>query len=147
MAHVRKLIRDNLKTALTGLTTTGSRVYQSRVYPLAAATLPGLLIYSKDEATEYQTIGLPRLQLRTVSFTVEAYVKGVSDYDDTLDQICLEVEESLYTNSSLGGYASDVMVTSFEADFNGDGDQPVSRATLTIEVQYQTLENDLEAVV
>lgn len=147
MAHVRKLIRDNVKTALTGLATTGNRVYQSRVYPLSAAKLPGLLVYSRGEATEYETIGLPRLQFRTVSFTVEAYVKGVSGYDDTLDQICLEVEEALYINSSLGGYASDVMVTSFEADFNGDGDQPISRATLTVEVQYQALENDLETVV
>ena len=35
MAHLRKQIRDNVVTALTGLSTTGSRVYGSRVYPMA----------------------------------------------------------------------------------------------------------------
>ena len=147
MAHVRKLLRDSLTTALTGLATTGAKVYQSRVYPIAAEKLPGLLIYSRAEITEYQTIGVPRLQLRSIAFTVEAYVKGTTGYDNTIDQICLEIEEALYANRTLGGNAQDVMITGFEADFNGDGDQPVSRATLTIEVQYQTLEDNPDVAV
>jgi hypothetical protein len=78
---------------------------------------------------------------------VEAYVKGTTGYDNTIDQICLEIEEALYANRTLGGNAQDVMITGFEADFNGDGDQPVSRATLTIEVQYQTLEDNPDVAV
>jgi hypothetical protein len=147
MAHVRKLLRDSVTSALTGLATTGNKVYQSRVYPIAPDKLPGLLIYSRAETTEYQTIGVPRLQLRATSFTVEAYVKGTTGYDNTIDQICLEIEEALYANRTLGGNAQDVMITGFEADFNGDGDQPVSRATLTIEVQYQTLEDNPDVAV
>jgi hypothetical protein len=144
MAHVRKLLRDSVTSALTGLATTGNKVYQSRVYPIAPDKLPGLLIYSRAETTEYQTIGVPRLQLRATSFT---YVKGTTGYDNTIDQICLEIEEALYANRTLGGNAQDVMITGFEADFNGDGDQPVSRATLTIEVQYQTLEDNPDVAV
>ena len=49
MAHLRKQIRDNFVTALTSLSTTGSRVYASRVYPMAAANLPGLCVYAKSE--------------------------------------------------------------------------------------------------
>lgn len=147
MAHVRKLIRDSLTSALTGLATTQARVYQSRVYPIAQDKLPGLLIYSRSESTEYQTIGLPRLQLRSISFTVEAYVKGTSGYDNSIDEICLQIEEALYANRTLGGNAQDVMITGFEADFNGDGDQPVSMATLTVEVQYQTLEDNPDIAV
>lgn len=46
-AVLRKQIRDNVVTTLTGLSTTGSRVYASRVYPMAAANLPGLCVYAK----------------------------------------------------------------------------------------------------
>ena len=55
MAHVRQQLRERAATTLTGLTTTGSRVYQSRIYPLGAANLPGLLIYTKSEASEPET--------------------------------------------------------------------------------------------
>ena len=34
MAHVRQQIRDAIVTALTGLTTTGTNVFRSRIYPL-----------------------------------------------------------------------------------------------------------------
>ena len=34
--HVRQQIRERIATDLTGLTTTGSKVYQSRVYPAIA---------------------------------------------------------------------------------------------------------------
>ena len=52
MAHLRKQIRDNVVTALTGLSTTGSRVYASRVYP----NLPGLCVYTKSESVEILTM-------------------------------------------------------------------------------------------
>ena len=33
MAHKRTSIRNNVTTTLTGLTTTGSNVFESRIYP------------------------------------------------------------------------------------------------------------------
>jgi len=67
LAHLRKQIRDNVVTVLTGLSTTGSRVYASRVYPMAAANLPGLCVYTKSESVEILTMTPPRSQLRTLS--------------------------------------------------------------------------------
>lgn len=147
MAHVRQLIRENIETTLTGLTTTGSRVFVSRVYPIAADNLPGLAIYSSDESTEYVTTGLPRTQLRTLSINVEAYVRGNSNYDDSLDTICSEVEVALYTDGTRGGYAKDTKITAMDSEFSGDGDQPVARATLRVEVEYATKENDVTTAV
>ena len=145
MAHVRKLIRDDIETTLTGLTTTGSNVYQTRVYPIAEDRLPGLAIYTSTEATDYATITPPRTQVRTLSVSVDVYVKSVTGYDDTLDAACVEIEEALYTDRTRGGNAKDTRITAFDSDFSGDGDQPVARATLTVEVEYVTLENDVEA--
>jgi len=142
MSHVRKSIRDNIKTTLTGLATTRSNVFQSRVYPMHSSKLPGILIYNKSEETSYETVSTPRMQNRTADYQVEVYVKGTANYDDTLDQICLEIEEALYEDLTRGDNASDTRITSFYADFDGGGDQPVAVATLTVEVTYQVRENN-----
>jgi len=142
MTHVRKNIRDDIKTTLTGLATTGSNVYQSRVYPIHGSKLPGILLYNRSEETTYETVSTPRMQNRRCEYQVEIYVKGVANYDNTLDQICLEVEEALYTDLTRGGNARDTRITSFDAEFDGGGDQPVAVATLTVEVTYQVRENN-----
>jgi len=95
LAHLRKQIRDNVVTALTGLSTTGSRVYASRVYPMAAAKLPGLCVYAKSEEVETTTTTRPRTQLRTLTLSVEGFAVATSGLDNTLDAISLEVEEAL----------------------------------------------------
>jgi len=145
MAHVRKSIRDNITTTLTGLTTTGSRVFQTRLFPLATAKLPGLCIYTRNETTQYTTVGKPRTQIRELEVLVEAYAKGTSSIDNTLDTIAVQVEEALYTDLTRGGYAKDTQVTSFEVDYDGEGDQSVGVARFTISVTYVTVENDIEA--
>lgn len=144
MSHVRKSIRDNIVTTLTGLTTTGSNIYRSRVYPLAANKLPGLTVYTKSEETEYATNTRPRTLLRTLSVIIEAYVQGLSDYDSQIDAIAIEIEEALSTDVTRGGFAKDTKLTGFEAEYSGDGDIPVASATFAVEVLYSTQETDAE---
>jgi hypothetical protein len=142
MAHIRKEIRDDIKTTLTGLATTGENVFQSRVYPMRSNNLPCILIFNKSEQVAYSSIGIPRLQERLATYDVEVYVKGTSGYDDTLDAICVEIEEALATDITRGGDAIDTQIVSFESEFNGDGDQPVAYCKLTVEVKYQVRENN-----
>lgn len=147
MSHVRQQIRDDIVTTLTGLTTTGSNVFRSRIFPLEDTSLPALCIYTKSEVSEYDTIGLPRSVNRVLDVAVEAYVKGVSNYDNTLDTIAVEVEEAIAADVTLGGLAKDAQITAFEADFAGDGEQPVAVGRFTITVEYRTVENDVETAV
>ena len=147
MSHVRQQIRDDIVTTLTGLTTTGSNVFRSRIFPLEETNLPALCIYTKSEASEYDTIGLPRSVNRILDVAVEAYVKGVSNYDNTLDTIAVEVEEAIAADVTLGGLAKDAQITAFEADFAGDGEQPVAVGRFTVTVEYRTVENDVETAV
>ena len=79
--HVRTQIREKIGTTLTGLTTTGSRVYQSRVYPLESGGTPALLIYTKSEDSEPTVIGSNRLSERNLSVAVEIYVKATANFD------------------------------------------------------------------
>lgn len=143
MAHVRKQIRDNIVTTITGLATTGSNVYRTRVYPLADAKLPGLAVFTDSEEIEPSTITPPRTQMRTLTVRIEAFVKGVSNFDDQLDTISEEVEEALAADITRGGLAQDTRITGFEADFSGEGDQPVGVGRISVSVDYVTIENDV----
>lgn len=144
MAHVRKQIRDAIVIATTGLTTTGSNVFRSRIYPLEQTKLPGLCIFTRSEAVEFDTLTMARSINRVLDVMIEAYVSATANYDNTLDQIAVEVEEALAANVTLGGLAKDTQVTAFEADFSGDGEQPVAIGRFTVTVQYRTSETDVE---
>lgn len=146
MSHIRKRIRDAVVTALTGLTTTGTRVYKSRVYPLESGKLPGLCIYTKSEEISTTTINRPRTQIRTLEVVVEGYVMANSAFDDTIDQISVEVEEALYTNALLGGLAKETNILSFDADYSGEGEKVVGVGRWTVNVVYTDKENDVETV-
>ena len=144
MAHVRQQIRAAIVTALTGLTTTGSNVFRSRIYPLESGKLPGLCIFTRSEAVEFDTLTISRSINRVLEVTVEAYVSATANYDNTLDTIAVQVEEALAADVTLGGLSKDLQVTVFEADFAGDGEQPVAVGRFTVTVQYRTAERDVE---
>lgn len=144
MAHVRKQIRDAIVTTLTGLTTTGTRVYRNRVFPLEGGKLPALCIFTKSETIEYDTMTISRSVMRRLEIMVEAYVKATANYDNTLDTIAVQVEEALASDVTLGGLSKDLTVTAFEADFDGGGEQTAAIGRFTIEVLYRTVENDVE---
>ena len=144
MAHVRQQIRDAIVTALNGLTTTGSNVFRSRIYPLEKAKLPGLCIYTRSETTEFDTLTINRSVQRELEVAVEAYVSATANYDNTLDTIAVQVEEALAADVTLGGLSKDMQVTAFEAEFAGDGEQPVAVGRFTVAVQYRPAQNDVE---
>jgi hypothetical protein len=141
MAHARQSIRDNIVSTVSGLSTTGQRVFRNRVYPMGESKLPGLLVYTESEEIEPSTITPPRTQMRRMNVVIEAYVKAVSNYDETLDTISQQVEEALSADSTRNDLAKDTRILSFESEFSGEGDQPVAVGRMSIEVVYATLEN------
>lgn len=145
MAHVRKQIRDDVVSTVTGLVTTGSRVYKSRVYPLATDKLPALFVYTNSEASE--RISNDGTYERTVTINIEALVQANTGYDDTLDLIAKEVEIAIQADLTLGGLAKDTRLVSFETDFSDQSDKPLARGTIQIEVDYYTIEGAPETAV
>lgn len=147
MSHVRKQIRDNVVTALTGLATTGNNVYRSRVYPLASGKLAGLCVYTKSESVEYQTITRPRGQYRTLDLVIEAYAIATANLDNTIDQISLEIEEALTIDVTRGGLAKDTLISDIEVEYQADGEKPVGMCKISVIVEYRTAENDVETAI
>ena len=142
MTHARKTIREQVGTTLTGLTTTGSNVFQSRVYPLQDSNLPALLIYTKEETSEAIVMGNNRVLERELTLAVEAYVKTNSNSDDTIDLISKEIEVAIGTDTTLNNRAKDVFLVSTDINYIGEGENPVAVATFNFLVSYCTDEND-----
>ena len=144
MAHFRQQIRERVATTLTGLTTTGSNVFQSRVYPLENTKLPCLLIYTREESSQPLAMNPPRSIEKVLQLVVEAYVKANTNYDDTIDTICKEVEEALFTDRLINNLAKDSFLVSTEINYNGDGDNPLGIVVMTFEIAYHHIEGTLE---
>jgi hypothetical protein len=147
MSHIRKQIRDNVVTTVTGLTTTTTKVYRSRVYPIASGKLPGLCVYTQSESIESATLTRPRTKMRTLDVVIEGYALANSNLDNTLDQISLEVEEAMVTDVTRGGKAKDTELTSVEIEQVGEGETQAGIVRMTFTVTYATLENDAEVAV
>mgnify|MGYP000246369384 CR=1 FL=1 len=77
--HLHKQIRDKVETLLTGLSTSGARVYANRLQPLLDANLPGLRISADSETAAPQTIHAPYLQERTLNVAIECCAKAASN--------------------------------------------------------------------
>ena len=145
--HLRRQIRERAATTLTGLTTTGSNVFQSRVYPMENAGLPGLCIYTTDEAIEIQSMGGTRNVSRDLTLIVEGYATDSANVDDTLDQIGKEVEIAMSGDITLNDLAQDSYLSSVEITLSGDGSTGIGKITHSYTVVYQNAENAPDAAL
>ena len=145
--HIRQQIREYFGTTLTGLSTTGSNVYESRIYPIENSKLPALVIYTKSETSEPIVIGTDRVMSRELSVVVEGYAKATSDFDDTVDTISKEVEEAIAADRTLDGKAKDTYLESTEIEFNGEGEKPLGYVSLTFLTNYYVKETNPDVAV
>ena len=53
--HVARQILDEVVSTCTGLTTTGTNVFRSRVHTMVESSLPALLIYTREDVMEEET--------------------------------------------------------------------------------------------
>mgnify|MGYP005828137809 FL=1 len=148
MSHVRQQIREAFGTACSGLSTTGTNVFQTRVYPIESGSLPGLCIYTTSETVSDQVEdlgGASRLVTRSLSVRVEGYARASSNLDDTLDTISAEVETAVADSTSIDALLTDLELSSTDVSFS-EGDQEIGVITLDFGVIYTTAFNDPETV-
>ena len=135
--HLRTSLRDAMATAVTGLTSTGSRVHKSRLYPVAADSLPCLLVACGEQEQLQQESNY--IQQRTLLMTVRGMAKATGDLDATLNQIALEVEAAVQAAGVLGGKVDDVTLIEISTDVDDSMDKPVGVIELTYRLIYFTV--------
>jgi len=146
MSHAHKLIRDAAKTALTGLTTTGARVFANRLYALADTELPGLRISLDNESVETETVNPYPVQQRTLDLTVECCAKANSALDDAVDQMQLEVETALAAGISVSGKTLDCLLVGSQFD-DAIGLTPVAVKKAVFQVTFFTHSNAPQTLI
>src|SRR4051812_46233251 len=102
--HVTLQVLDAVLTAVTGLTTTGTRVYQMRPEDraLQADEMPALLVFLGAEEVVPVTLDGTLIQ-RTTHINIGVRVKGIGQIDETVDIIRKEVETVMAATFTVGG--------------------------------------------
>jgi hypothetical protein len=138
--HAREQIRDKVVTKVTSLTTTGTRVYPSRKYPLDDDLFPGLCVYTLNESIDEEEGKLAGIQFRSVDVVIEGYDALVAGLDDKLDDIAAEVETAIFADRFFTGLLKALDLTTTEIDLNVEAAKPVGMIKLTFKAQYLTAE-------
>lgn len=138
--HVHKQIRSALVTKLTGLTTSGSRVYANRLQALPDALSPTLLVVLDEESSTPDTIHAPHVQERTLTAVVSAVAKATSALDDTLDLMSKEVEVALSSGITAGSTTLYPIYTGMSFD-DEQGDKPVGIKRMSFSIPFAAMSN------
>ena len=135
--HLRRQIRERVATMLTGLSTTGSNVFQSHVYPLENSDLPALCIYTQDEEIEVGAMGDPRVCHSTMTLIVDGYAQTSSNLDDQLDQIGKEVQVAMTGDLDINNLVKDSYLSSVDISYSGEGTSPIGIIRHNYSVLYR----------
>jgi hypothetical protein len=138
--HLHKQIRAAVVAKLTGLTTSGSRIYANRLQPLPDTTSPTLLVTLDEETATQATFHTNPYYQRELRLSVAAIVKATSALDDTLDLMSKEVEVALAAGITVGSSTLDVFYAgmSFEDE---QSDKPVGIKRMSFTIPYTAAAN------
>jgi hypothetical protein len=141
MATKREQVLTAIRTALTGTTGVGTRIYRSRVEPLARQESPAIVVEPVSDTAEQNT-ALPTLDW---SLTVRVAVIVRGDIPDQLaDPIIEDAHSKIMADLTLGGYAIDVQPQSVSFDLM-EADQPAGVIMMDYLVRYRTSVADLSS--
>lgn len=149
MTHARTQIRTAAAAALTGLATTGAKVFKSRFRPTDDDELPCMLVYFDDErGIEKTTTGNPGRLSRPGELVVKGLAKKSDALDDELDQIAAEVEVAIAANVTLGGLVREgVWLTDINVTMNEEMETPCGEIVMIFAATYSTNSNAPEVAL
>jgi hypothetical protein len=139
MSTKRELILTAIRNALTGTTGVGTRIYRSRVEPLARAESPALIVEPVSD-TPAQNTSLPTLDWSLGVRVVVIIRNNVPD--QAADPIIDSLHSKLMADLTLGGIAIDIQPGTTEFTLQ-EGDTPIGVIFCSYLVRYRTDVNNL----
>lgn len=148
MAHVRTQIRDAVVSALTGLSQTGDNVFSSHKFPMSKKNLPGICVYTGDESSEVISITATGTKLqRILEISAEVYIKEVTNIDEEVDDISVEIEKAIDSDGTLSGLTKSIFPSEFGLELDKEAEKPVAVATLRFNAVYEIIKSNPELAV
>ena len=142
MTTRRESILTAIRTALTGTAQVDTRIYRSRVEPMARAESPAIVVEPISDQAEQNT-SLPRLDW-TLNVRVAIIVRG-NIPDQLADPIVESMHSKLMADLSLGGLAMDIQPISVSFDVV-EADQPAGVIACDYAVRYRTSVSNLSSL-
>ena len=139
MTTKRETILAAIRTALIGTTGVSTRIYRSRVEPLARGELPAIVVEPATDTAEQNT-SLPTLDW-TLTVRISVIVRG-NVPDQLADPIVESLHAKVMADLTLGGHAYDVQPLAVSFDIV-EADQPSGVISCDYAVKYRTRVADL----
>lgn len=137
----REQILAAIRTALTGTTGVGTRIYRSRVEPMARQESPAIVVEPLEDNAQQNT-SLPTLDW---SLTVRiAVVVRAAIPDQSADPIVESLHSKVMADLTLGGLAMDIQPLRVEFQ-TVEADQPAGVVMCDYLVRYRTSVTNLSA--
>lgn len=134
MTTRRETVLAAMRTALTGTTGVSTRIYRSRVEPMARAESPAIVIEPVND-TAQQNTSLPTLDW-SLTVRVSVIVRGAIP-DQLADPTVESLHSKLMADLTLGGVAIDVQPQSVSFEMV-EADQPAGVISCDYLVRYRT---------
>lgn len=132
MTHRSETILETVKTRLTGLATTGSRVERARIW--AVEECPAIAIDKGDDLPRDDARGFSH-QDRQLDFVVTAFVKATGNPESALAQIAAEVYAALFADVTQG--LAYVMDTHWIGDAQPEFSTETETRTASMRMSYR----------
>lgn len=139
MTTKRESILADIASSLAGTVQVGSRIYRSRVEPLARGESPAIVIEPVSDSA-VQNTSLPTLDW-SLTVRVSVIVRSAVP-DQAADPIVEDMHSRLVADLTLGGYAIDVQPQSVNFEMI-EADQPAGVISCDYVVRYRTSVADL----
>ena len=139
MTTKRENILAAIRTVLTGTAGVGTRIYRTRVDPVARVESPAIIIQPIRDVS-VQNTSLPKLDwTMTVRVTI---IERADIPDQAADDTVESVHSKMMSDLTLGGYAIDVQPVRTEFEFI-EADKPSGLISCEYEIRYRTELSDL----
>lgn len=136
--HLHKQIRTAAAAALTGLATTGARVYANRLHPMEDTSLPGLRVSTDSDDVVPLVVLTPGIYQHRLTLAVECCARASTGLDDLCDQMQKEVEVALADGFLIGTRRLFPVLTGSQYDDEAAG-TPAAVKRVEFFVEYHTL--------
>lgn len=138
MASKRETILARVATALAGTTGVGSRIYRSRVVPLARGEAPALVVEPVSDSAVQDTLST---LMWTLTFRVSVIVRG-NVPDQLADAAMQDVHSKLMGDATLDGLVIIMLPSTVNFEML-EADQPAGVVSAEFTAQYRTSLNSL----
>ena len=145
MTHARQQIREAFAAQIAGLASAAT-VYQWRARAIPAAVKKALRVSTPEEAIDNDG-ELGAAPSRELQIRVEIVVRQADNADDVVDQLCVEVEEAIAADETLGGLLLWCRPTGFEGDILEESAETEMQGALTFGAMYSVALTDVETII